>query len=234
MDTFSQGINVSQFSESYGGGRSKFSRVSNRPRKGPDFDLDSQGISNRPRRGPDFAMDIQGATIRPERESDFELDIQDARNRPGRGPDHALDTQDANSRAEDGQTSVLESEINIETNFQDIQLVGDVGDERLNEARTVLERVINGAMSVEEALSQEVFSSINKTFDRCKTRLKQNKTPPLWFQYLRMVYILRKAIIAERIRDFPVHLEAVREMLPFLAATGHNHLQNQRGSTINR
>ena len=153
LDTFSQGINISKLSESYGGGRSKFSRVSNRPRKGPDLDLDSQGVSKRPRRGPDFAMDIQGATIRPERESDFELDIQDARNRPRRGPDHALDTQDANSRAEDGQTSVLESEINIDTNVQDIQLVEEVGDERLNEARTVLERVINGAMSADEAFS---------------------------------------------------------------------------------
>ena len=38
-----------------------------------------------------------------------------------------------------------------------------------------------------------------------------------------MIDILRKSIKAERTGDFLLHLETVREMLPFLAATGHNN-----------
>ena len=75
-------------------------------------------------------------------------------------------------------------------------------------------------------LVRKYFLQSTRPWTDVKQDLQQNKTPALWFQYLRMVDILRKAIIAERIRDFPVHLEAVREMLPFLAATGHNRLQN--------
>ena len=40
---------------------------------------------------------------------------------------------------------------------------------------------------------------------------------------MKMIDILRKSIKAERTGDFLLHLETVREMLPFLAATGHNN-----------
>ena len=44
----------------------------------------------------------------------------------------------------------------------------------------------------------------------------------LWFQYMEMVAILQRFIKAERTGNWDLHLVAVREMLPFFAASGHN------------
>ena len=44
----------------------------------------------------------------------------------------------------------------------------------------------------------------------------------LWFQYLDMVGILLKLIRAERLGLWDLHLQSAVEMLPFLAASGHN------------
>ena len=38
-----------------------------------------------------------------------------------------------------------------------------------------------------------------------------------------MIDIMRKSIKAERTGNFKMHLESVKDMLPFLAAAGHNH-----------
>ena len=46
--------------------------------------------------------------------------------------------------------------------------------------------------------------------------------PILWFQYMETVNILRRFIKAERTCDWTLHLQTVQEMLPYLAASGHN------------
>jgi hypothetical protein len=55
-----------------------------------------------------------------------------------------------------------------------------------------------------------------------KQRLAQNRTALLWFQYMEMISILQQFIRAERVGDWNGHLDAVRKMLPFFAASGHN------------
>ena len=56
---------------------------------------------------------------------------------------------------------------------------------------------------------------------------------------MKMVDILRKFVRAERIGNWALHLEAVSEMLPYLAASGHNlytksaRLYVQRMSKLN-
>ena len=47
-------------------------------------------------------------------------------------------------------------------------------------------------------------------------------TGALWLQYMEMVNILRTFIKAERTANWELHLQAVSEMLPYLAASGHN------------
>ncbi len=44
----------------------------------------------------------------------------------------------------------------------------------------------------------------------------------LWVQYVNMVDILRKFIRAERTGNLALHLQAIQDMLPYLAASGHN------------
>ena len=40
---------------------------------------------------------------------------------------------------------------------------------------------------------------------------------------MHMIDIMRKSIKAERTGNFKMHVESVKDMLPFLAAAGHNH-----------
>ena len=40
---------------------------------------------------------------------------------------------------------------------------------------------------------------------------------------MHMIDIMRKSIKAERTGNFKMHLESVKDVLPFLAAAGHNH-----------
>ena len=49
-----------------------------------------------------------------------------------------------------------------------------------------------------------------------------SRTGALWLQYMEMVNILRTFIKAERTANWELHLQAVSEMLPYLAASGHN------------
>ena len=46
--------------------------------------------------------------------------------------------------------------------------------------------------------------------------------PKLWFQYIENMNILRRFIKAECTGDWRLHLQTVQEMLPYLAASGHN------------
>ena len=52
--------------------------------------------------------------------------------------------------------------------------------------------------------------------------MNDNRTALLWLQYLDMVDILRMFIKAEGTGNWRLHLQALSEMLPYLAAAGHN------------
>ena len=52
--------------------------------------------------------------------------------------------------------------------------------------------------------------------------MNKDRTASLWLQYLDTVEILRMFIKAERIGNWRLHLQALSEMLPYLAAAGHN------------
>ena len=52
--------------------------------------------------------------------------------------------------------------------------------------------------------------------------MKDLCTAQLWLQYMDMIKILRNFIRSERIGDWTLHLQTLRDMLPYLAAVGHN------------
>ena len=55
---------------------------------------------------------------------------------------------------------------------------------------------------------------------------KKNRTSKLWIQYSRMQVILGKFIKAGRTGKWLLHLQTVRDMLTYFAATGHNAYTN--------
>ena len=47
-------------------------------------------------------------------------------------------------------------------------------------------------------------------------------TAKLWLEYMEMVNIMRAFIRSERTGDWSLHLRTLQDMLPYLAASGHN------------
>lgn len=60
------------------------------------------------------------------------------------------------------------------------------------------------------------------TFYFIRKSMENHRTAVLWLQYMKMVDIIRKFIKAERTGNWELHLQSVRNMLPFFAAAGHH------------
>ncbi len=90
-------------------------------------------------------------------------------------------------------------------------------------ARALYQKLMDGTMSVEETCVSDV---LNRIKDRLQTHAESanmsSRTSALWIQYMKMADILRKFIRAERTGNWPLHLQAIQDMLPYLAASGHN------------
>ena len=102
-------------------------------------------------------------------------------------------------------------------------LEANVGDKTLDIAVTVLEKVLNGCMSPRDATRENVFIEVSNQLETHRKRLCGSRTAALWLQHMHMINIMRKSVKAERTGNFKMHLESVKDMLPFLAAAGHNH-----------
>ena len=53
--------------------------------------------------------------------------------------------------------------------------------------------------------------------------LNSSRTAALWLQYMDMIDILRKFVRAHLTGNWELTLQALSDMLPYLAASGHNH-----------
>ena len=93
----------------------------------------------------------------------------------------------------------------------------------LDEAAVLYEKVMQGLMSADQVCQSGVLTRIGDALQRETESMKSSRTATLWLQYIGMVDILRKYIRAERTGNWELHLQAVSEMLPYLAACGHNH-----------
>ena len=78
------------------------------------------------------------------------------------------------------------------------------------------------AKDVEEVADDDAIARIQAIRGGHVETLAKDPTASLWIQYLDMIHILRKFIRAERMGNWYLHLEAVSEMLPYLAASGHS------------
>jgi len=93
----------------------------------------------------------------------------------------------------------------------------------LTEAAVLYEKLMQGFVSADHIFQQDILANISDILQRKKEFLKSYRTAVLWLQYMDMIDILRKHIRAERTGNWKLHLEAVSDMLPYMAATGHNN-----------
>ena len=82
-------------------------------------------------------------------------------------------------------------------------------------------RVANFNRYMEDVCSSDTLRLMTERLECHKSQL-QSRTSRLWLQYMDMVDVLRKFIKGERTGNIKLHLQAVFEMLPYFAASGHS------------
>lgn len=97
----------------------------------------------------------------------------------------------------------------------------DLLDE-LHEADAMLDELLKGDISVEKVCDNVLIDQIKSRIDNFRESHKSFRTSQLWFQYMDMIDILRRFIKAERTGNWELHLQTVKDMLPYFAALGHN------------
>ena len=93
----------------------------------------------------------------------------------------------------------------------------------LNEARTLYEKLMAGEMRAEEVCMSDVLKRVKNSLHKFSALLKMSsRTSALWVQYMKIIDILRNYIRGERTGSWALHLQAMQDMLPYMAASGHN------------
>ena len=92
----------------------------------------------------------------------------------------------------------------------------------LKAAESLYDELMAMTKRAEEVANDEAIARIQAIRDGHVETLAKDLTASLWIQYLDMIRILRKFIGAERLGIWYLHLEAVSEMLPYLAASDHS------------
>ena len=95
-------------------------------------------------------------------------------------------------------------------------------DDTLKEAGDLYEKLMSGEIDVETVCEHPVFEILDKSLLNEKRALLKYRTAKLWLQYMTMIDLLRKFLKAERTGNWQLHLQSVKEMLPYFAAAGHN------------
>ena len=89
-------------------------------------------------------------------------------------------------------------------------------------ARILYDELMEGTRSADDVASDPILDKISRVLQTLTESLTNDRTAKLWLQYMDMVKILRKFIKAEHMGNWSLHLEAVVDMLPYLAASGHS------------
>ena len=97
----------------------------------------------------------------------------------------------------------------------------DVRATDLAEAQDIYESLLSDTVSVDEVCSSNVINKILSLMKEAKEAMT-TRTSRLWLQYMDMIDILRMFLKAERTGNWELHLQAVHDMLPYFAASGHS------------
>lgn len=89
-------------------------------------------------------------------------------------------------------------------------------------ARSLVTDLLNSEVDFDTISKSEALINLEKCVSTFRSSVKENRTSMLWLQYMKMIEILRNFIKAERLGIWHLHLQSLKEMLPFFAAAGHN------------
>ena len=93
--------------------------------------------------------------------------------------------------------------------------------EDLETVSSLFDQVLKGELAPQAVGENQLLQRISAKL-RERKRSLIGKTTQLWLQYMSTVDILKRFLKAERTGNWLLHLSVVHEMLPYLAAAGHN------------
>lgn len=86
----------------------------------------------------------------------------------------------------------------------------------------MFDKLLNRQETVENVVNHDALKTVEKEFELQKMRFKEFRTSNLWLSFCEMVAVLNRFLLTERTGDWELHLLSVQEMLPYIAAEGHN------------
>ena len=93
----------------------------------------------------------------------------------------------------------------------------------LQEAFVLYKSLMNNSPSVHQVCQSEIIQKLKESLKNKVCSLQSSRTASLWLQYLDIIDILRNFIRAQHTGNWELHLQSLSNMLPYLAASGHNH-----------
>ena len=90
--------------------------------------------------------------------------------------------------------------------------------ESINRAQMIL----SNEKGLEDIENSQVLSQVIESITEFRMADSDSKTSLLWLQYLHAIEVFLMILKAERTSNWELHLKAVREMLPYFAASGHH------------
>ena len=93
----------------------------------------------------------------------------------------------------------------------------------LDGAADLMCKVFEGIISLDCALSSDILSELQVIKKNWRGPMESYRSARLWLMYIDMIKILRTFITASRTGNWRLYLQALHEMLPFLAASGHHN-----------
>jgi len=92
----------------------------------------------------------------------------------------------------------------------------------LNKLAEIYDGITEGQLSISDIQTLPDLQKLCDILLAHKNSLMTSKNSKLWLQYMDMLDILKSFLKAERTGNWELHLKALHDMLPCLAASGHN------------
>lgn len=126
---------------------------------------------------------------------------------------NAVDVEDDVNANEglDSAQAATQHDPNDDATLSDLEKIGNLYD-----------GLLTGKSTVEEACQSEELIRVTDRLQTAQQSMKSSRTAKLWLQFMKMMEILRKFLKGERLGMWELHMTAMHEMMPYLAASGHN------------
>ena len=155
-------------------------------------------------------------------QSETDLDESVSDQSDGESTDHAEDLTEYGSDFSESEDTQRETHLDGPASNQQDKESTDHGTDlpdALAEASDLYDSIMAGTTTRTNASE---LKDIAERLEAEKTTMVDDRTAALWLQYMEMLDLVRAFIKSERTGNWNQHLDTLTNMMPFMAASGHN------------